>query len=93
MPRPCVSGRAEDRADDRKRGNFNPLEIRNEEDGEEQESFIRDVLEMLIGEAASFFEMLPLEKDLDLLRNVLYSGVWQRYDMLQQRAEKERKKQ
>ena len=83
----------EDRTADRKKGNFNPLEIRNEEDEEKQRSFVRDVLEMLIGEAASYFEMLPLEKDLDLLRNVLYSGVWQRYDMLQQRAEKERKRQ
>ncbi len=34
---------------------------------------------MLIAEAAESFEILPLEQDLDLLRNVIYSGVWQRY--------------
>ena len=36
-------------------------------------------MEMLIAEATEHFELLPLEKDLDILRNILYSGVWQRY--------------
>ena len=43
---------------------------------------------MLLAEAVAVFEVLPLEKDLDLLRNVLYSGVWQRYHLLKQRREK-----
>ena len=45
---------------------------------------------MLIAEGAQSFEILPLEQDLDLLRNVLYSGVWQRYIMM---SEKKRRKE
>ncbi len=40
----------------------------------------RDMLTMLIGECTIEFEKLPLVQDLDILRNILYSGVWQRYN-------------
>ena len=43
---------------------------------------------MLIAEAAESFEILPLEQDLDLLRNVIYSGVWQRYHLKQERKQR-----
>ena len=45
---------------------------------------------MLIAEGAQSFEVLPLEQDLDLLRNILYSGVWQRYTLI---TEKKRRKE
>lgn len=78
----------EDREEDRKRDRFNPLETWS--DRIDYEDFIRNTLEMLIAEATEAFELLPLEKDLDLLRNVLYSGVWQRYNALRQRNKKEK---
>ncbi len=37
------------------------------------------VLTMLMGECTDAFEQLPLVQDLDLLRNILYSGVWVKY--------------
>ena len=40
---------------------------------------------MLIAEAAEHFELLPLCQDLDILRNVLYSGVWQRLILMENR--------
>ncbi|MCR4876651.1 MAG: DUF5685 family protein [Clostridiales bacterium] len=92
----------EDLEKDRKKGHVNPLSHWDVQDGdggsdplkkrENLEEFVKDVLEMLMGEAAEYFESLPLEKDLDILRNVLYSGVWQRYEFLRERQEKERKK-
>jgi len=36
------------------------------------------VLTMMIGECTAEFEALPLERDIDILRNILYSGVWVR---------------
>ncbi len=78
----------EDLDGDLKHGRFNPLSVyRNREDFD---SFCRDTLTMLIGEATEHFEVLPLEKDLDILRNVLYSGVWQRYYALLNRKNKEK---
>lgn len=76
----------EDLPADRKKGRFNPLDCPEYRDRDEE--FIHDVLEMMIAEAAEHFETLPLEKDIDLLRNVLYSGVWQRYAALKKRREK-----
>ena len=67
----------EDYDSDIKAGRFNPL--RQWHGREDYEDFCRETLEMLIAEATEHFELLPLEKDLDILRNILYSGVWQRY--------------
>ena len=67
----------EDYDEDLKKKRFNPLTVYR--DRPDYEDFCRETLEMLIAEAAESFEILPLEQDLPLLRNVLYSGVWQRY--------------
>ena len=67
----------EDYDADIKAGRFNPL--RSWHDREDYEDFCRETLEMLIAGATEHFELLPLEKNLDILRNILYSGVWQRY--------------
>jgi len=34
---------------------------------------------MLIGECALNFEKLPLIEDIDIMRNILYSGVWTKF--------------
>jgi hypothetical protein len=39
------------------------------------------MLNMLAGECAACFERLPLADDLGILRNILYSGVWARYEI------------
>ena len=78
----------EDLESDLRRHRYNPLKEYCAR--EDYEPFVRESLEMLIAEAASAFEILPLEKDLDILRNVLYSGVWQRYYTLLQRKKKEK---
>ena len=78
----------EDYDEDRKKGRFNPLTAWHSQP--DYEDFCHDTLEMLIADAAESFEILPLEQDLDLLRNVMYSGVWQRYNLkLEQRKRKE----
>lgn len=58
---------------DRKRGRWNPVARFRAQQGDFR---ARETLELLMGEATLAFEQLPLEQDLDLLRNILYSGVW-----------------
>ncbi len=58
---------------DQKKGRYNPVSAFREKNGGFEPL---PVLEMLIGECTMAFETLPLEQDLDLLRNILYSGVW-----------------
>ena len=67
----------EDYDSDIKKSKFNPLRCFHDRD--DYEDFCRDTMEMLLSDAASAFELLPLEKDLGILRNILYSGIWQRY--------------
>lgn len=69
----------EDLEQDLKRNRFNPLSSWRQRS--DYEDWCHETLELLISEAARSFEILPLEKDLDLLRNVLYSGVWQKYTL------------
>ncbi len=62
---------------DRKRGRYNPLFYKGKEDLTEEDK--RLILKMLLGECTRLFEMLPLLQDVDIMRNILYSGVWQQY--------------
>ncbi len=66
---------AVDYEDDQKKGCFNPLngmEITPDRAAE--------LLRQPMGQAAEIFEALPLVQDLNLMRNILYSGVWQTYN-------------
>ena len=71
---------------DRKKSRFNPLT--RYRDRADYEDFCRETLELLIAEAVEYFEVLPLEQDLDILRNILYSGVWQRYTLITEKAKR-----
>ena len=66
---------------DRRHGRYNPMAGRDPAEFE-------PILTMLIGDCALEFEKLPLVQDLDILRNILYSGVWTRYRMAQKNNEK-----
>lgn len=75
---------------DARRGRYNPLLPWRAEPAFDERC--REMLTMLIGEAAMAFETLPLLQDAQLLRNILYSGVWTRYALLREkRRQKERK--
>lgn len=41
---------------------------------------MKTLLSVAIGDAAATFERLPLEQDVHLMRSVLYSGVWQKFN-------------
>lgn len=69
-----VMDAAMDFDDDKRTGSYNPLVAL----GASPEDMKED-LEMLASGAAEAFERLPLERDLHLLRSVLYAGVWQQY--------------
>ena len=75
-----------DLEEDLEKGRYNPLSAMAQ-DGRRLEDF-QDDLSLLIGECADAFERLPLVQDAALLRNILYSGVWLRYDKaFQERAQ------
>lgn len=40
------------------------------------------ILRMMISESASAFEMLPVDDNMEILRNVIYSGVWRSFEII-----------
>ena len=50
-----------------------------------------DLLTMLLSDGAAAFERLPILQDVSLLRNILYSGLWQKYDQAFSKRDKEQK--
>ena len=67
----------EDLEKDQKKGSFNPLlEYKNRPDFED---FVFEMLDLMMADCARSFEKLPLEQDVEILRNILYAGVWSKY--------------
>ena len=71
----------DDLARDEKKGAYNPLRSLSRQPGYEEE--MREIFELLLAQCAKSFERLPCVEDADLLRNILYSGVWLKYNCKQ----------
>ncbi|MBP3700322.1 MAG: hypothetical protein J6I64_00380 [Lachnospiraceae bacterium] len=70
----------EDLEQDEKSGNYNPLLPLWKEPAFEESC--RQILTMMLAEACKAFERLPLDDHVSILGNILYSGVWCRYEMI-----------
>lgn len=67
-----------DLEDDLKKKQYNPLLSRREQpDFNEQ---MRTWLDAILSEGVTAFERLPLLEDAELLRNILYAGLWQPFE-------------
>lgn len=70
----------EDVEADLKQGTYNPLkEVYESPEFEER---AEQVLLMMMAECSKAFERLPIVENTEILRNILYSGVWCRYDQI-----------
>lgn len=79
-----------DLEEDRRRGSYNPL-LSMVDAGGSMEQLIQ-ILTQLIGECTMEFEALPLVQDADILRNILYTGVWSKlHAALYQKEQKKRR--
>lgn len=75
----------EDVEEDIRQGRYNPLARRfNDPDFEEE---IRTILTMIMAGCCKEFEKLPVIENVEILRNILYSGVWYRYEVVRQKRE------
>ena len=64
---------------DIKKGNYNPL-LEKYKDSD-FEDYCHEILELMISKVATVFECLPIIENVEILRNILYSGVWTRYEL------------
>lgn len=80
----------EDIEEDVREGRYNPLIKRfNDPDFEEE---VKTILTMIMAGCCKEFEKLPVIENVEILRNILYSGVWYRYEIVRQKREEELRK-
>lgn len=64
----------DDLAQDKKSGSYNPLITYENRD--DFDAFVKDILVNTMSECCKHFEYLPIVENINLLRNILYAGVW-----------------
>ncbi len=72
-------------------GSYNPL-LPDRESPDFHER-CRQILTMMMAQCSQAFETLPIVENIDILRNILYSGVWTRFEQIQADQEKKQKSQ
>lgn len=77
----------EDVESDIKKGNYNPFKQRFELPCFEEEC--KTILTMMMSECCRAFEQLPILENVEILRNILYSGVWCRYEAVNKKRSRE----
>lgn len=82
----------EDYAADMQKGAYNPLVYMNRENAQDLDTLVRLLLTSMMAECAKSFERLPILLHADILRNILYSGVWSKYEYLQLKKRKAEEK-
>lgn len=75
----------EDVERDIKKNTFNPFKERFKED--DFEEYCYRLLEMMIAESTLYFEKLPIIENVEILRNILYSGIWSKYVLVKKKRE------
>ena len=58
------------------------------ESREDFDSWCREMLTMMMAECSEAYEVLPIIKDKDILDNILYSGVWAKFEAVYQKHRK-----
>lgn len=79
----------EDRKKDQEQNQYNPWLLQDESHNNEE--YCHMILRMMMAECAKEFEFLPIIENIEILRNVLYSGVWYQYMRVINGKEQERK--
>lgn len=79
----------DDLSQDIRRNRFNPLIALSERS--DYEDFIQNTLIGFMAEATDILSLFPIEKDITIIQNVLYYGVWQKYNLIRSKASKEKR--
>ena len=50
------------------------------DDKPDLDGYVRGILAMAISDCTAAFETLPIVENIDILRNILYSGIWFKFE-------------
>lgn len=78
----------EDLEQDAEKGCYNPfMSMWKSMPVQEFDSKVKEILTMMMAECCKAFERLPIVENASILRNILYSGVWSRYQIVVNKRE------
>lgn len=73
----------DDLQEDQKEGRFNPfIQYAEREDFDD---WVKEILELMMASSAAAFEKLPILLYTNMIRNIIYSGVWAKYDAVRKK--------
>lgn len=81
----------EDVEQDKKNKNYNLFSEYGPVWGTEKEKENHEILVAMMTEVSRSFERLPILQNAEIIRNILYSGVWCKYVMIKERNSKQEK--
>lgn len=81
----------EDLEKDVRKNEYNPFMKLAKQNHRDFETISKLILTSMMSECAKSFERLPILLHADIIRNILYSGVWSKYEYLQEKKKKRRK--
>ena len=81
----------EDLDKDEKNKKYNPFTKMRAESKEDYETLSKLILTSMMSECSKSFERLPILLHAEIIRNILYSGVWSKYEYIQLKKKKRRK--
>lgn len=74
--------------DDKKNHNYNVW--KSYEDRPDFDDYVEHILDMMMTQCSKEFEVLPILQDVNLIRNILYAGVFTRYTVCRKKREDRR---
>lgn len=77
----------EDIESDIKKKNYNPFFEKYKSN--DFDTYCKNILEMMMSEVSVNLEKLPLIRDIEILRNIVYSGVWTKYELVKKKRNQE----
>lgn len=73
---------------DVKNGSYNPFREKWESAPDDFDTYCSQLMTMMIAECCKAFELLPILQNVTVLRNILYSGVWVKYEIIHSKRTK-----
>lgn len=80
----------EDVEQDIEKHNYNPF-IDRFSNREEFQDYCYHILEMMISQSCFYFDKLPIIENIDILKNIIYSGVWTKFEMIKKKRLEEKR--
>ena len=83
----------EDLEKDLRKKEYNPFEAMVKNNPKDFDTLSKLILTSMMSECSKSFERLPILRHASIIRNILYPGVWSKYEYVQAKKKQRRKSQ